>query len=238
MRIPIEGETRRTDPIVFRVGWGTIVIIYIEEERAYLHWVTHHRTGFVLDVRYKVAHPRPIIHRATCPEIRSSKTKHTHWTTGPHLKACALVREELSQWAKEGLKSESEFCPRCQPDHSAEHVPEAENLAGAHLTRLGSDIVSYVLDVAIVHLDEGDPDYLLTVGNLAQCMGKSSAQLAEPLARLIRDGYITISEPIVSGETPRSRSIIYPTPGALRTLPVYADLTEAEVTTELDKLHH
>ena len=65
------------------------MILFLDEDRAYLHWVLHHRTGFVLDC---LRHPRKthlVLHRATCPLVKQAAAKRTHWTTGRHMKGCA-----------------------------------------------------------------------------------------------------------------------------------------------------
>ena len=89
------------------------MIIFLDEEGAYHSWVTHHRPGYVLDWLRKPTKKRPVMHRATCELVRRSKTKRTHWTTGRHLKACALDAEELSAWAAaEG--GDVEYCQTCE----------------------------------------------------------------------------------------------------------------------------
>src|SRR5438132_13359399 len=75
------------------------MILFINEDRAYLNWVTHHRSGFVLDCRRKPGSRVAMLHRATCPDVKRSSGKKTHFTTGPHMKACSLDAEELRTWA-------------------------------------------------------------------------------------------------------------------------------------------
>ncbi len=66
------------------------MILFLDEDRAYLSWVTHHRNGFVLDCHRKPNKHHLMLHRAICPDIKRSATKTTHWTTGHHMKACSL----------------------------------------------------------------------------------------------------------------------------------------------------
>jgi hypothetical protein len=80
------------------------MILFLDEDRAYLSWVTHHRNGFVLDCNRKPTKHHLILHRAICPEIKHSATKTTHWTTGHHMKACSLNAEELKTWALRQMK--------------------------------------------------------------------------------------------------------------------------------------
>jgi hypothetical protein len=75
------------------------VIVFINEDRAYISWLARHRGGFVLDALRKPTRKQPALHRATCDEIRRSPTKRSHWTTGRHLKVCAAQREELLEWS-------------------------------------------------------------------------------------------------------------------------------------------
>lgn len=70
--------------------WETKMILFLDEDLAYLHWVTHHRTGFVLDCLRHSTKAQMVLHRATCPQIKRSESKRTHWTTGKRQKGCSL----------------------------------------------------------------------------------------------------------------------------------------------------
>jgi hypothetical protein len=96
------------------------MIIFLNDERAYLSWVTHHRQGFVLDGKRKPTLGHLVAHRATCQEIKSGCSRHTHWTTGSKLKACSLDRTELEAWAMEETGASPKDCPKCDLDHAAD----------------------------------------------------------------------------------------------------------------------
>lgn len=213
------------------------MLIFLDEERAYLSWVSHHHDGFVLDWLRKPTRKRPTLHRATCPEIRRSKSKRTHWTTGRHLKACSLDLEELTDWARAESGAEPVPCGACAPDHAA----SSEELAAAgsedaHLTRLGEDIVDYVLEAAVIHLDLEDDGYSLTVGDVADYVDKTPGQVTPALLRLVTDGYLRVEGEVPPGATLESARRVYPTEKALRTLPAFEKLSKRRIRGELKRL--
>ena len=89
------------------------MILFLDEDRAYLSWVTHHRSGFVLDCHRKPTKHHLILHRAIRPAIKHSATKTTHWTTGHHMKACSLNADELKTWAHEQTGANASGCVSC-----------------------------------------------------------------------------------------------------------------------------
>src|SRR5947207_1006333 len=111
------------------------MIVFLNDDRAYHSWVTHHRRGFVLDSHRRPAKHAAVLHRASCSDVKHSQTKKTHWTTGPHLKACSLDADELRAWATQETGSEPTDCPSCL---AAEEVhPDDHPL---HLTKLDKEI--------------------------------------------------------------------------------------------------
>jgi hypothetical protein len=104
------------------------------------------------------------------------------------------------------------------------------------LTRLAADILGYVLEAAVMHFDEETPPYHLTVTMIANCMGKSPAQVSPALHRLLDDGYLECTGRSAAGKPIRPRSIVYPTILAFRTLPEWANQTDAELLAELAKI--
>ena len=119
------------------------MILFLDEDRAYLSWVTHHRNGFVLDCNRKPTKHHLMLHRATCPEIKHSATKTTHWTTGHHMKACTLNAEELKAWAHEQSGANPSGCVSCLVTDPSRPVDQP-----IHLTKLDQEILSFVLEVA------------------------------------------------------------------------------------------
>ena len=204
------------------------MILFLDEERAYLYWVAHHRAGFVLDCSRKPTKSRLVLHQATCPEIKTSASKRTHWTTGRHMKACALDREALIAWAGEQAHAEPTLCPACL---SANASPADER--PAHLSRLENEVLTFVLEVASLHLDDRDASYRLTVSKTAQCLSKTPGQLNAALGRLAEAGLLTFVGKSKSGDFSAAGGRLLPTVAAMKTLPSYQDASDAEIEAEL-----
>jgi hypothetical protein len=194
------------------------MILFLDEDRAYLSWVTHHRRGFVLDGNRKPTKHHLMLHRATCPEIKHSATKTTPWTTGHHLKACSLNAEELKAWAKEETGADPNGCVSCL-------VTDEPNPADQpiHLTKLDQEILSFVLEVVTLHLDEGSGDYWLNVGMVAKCLDKTPAQLSAALSRLVVDGLLIVTEKWKPVEPLPTKCGLLPTVLAMKTLAAYQE---------------
>ena len=203
------------------------MILFLNEDRAYLSWVAHHRAGFVLDGRSKPRLSRLVLHRATCPAIKSAHSRRVHWTTGAKLKVCSLQQDELSNWAGEQAAATS-LCPECRPDLKVS--PEREVTRPSKLAR---DILDYILDAAVIHLEHENPPYHLTIGDIAACFAKTPGQLADALHRLSEGGLVTTT----GSNNSIARQIVYPTTRALQTLPAFAAAKDVELQVELAKLH-
>jgi hypothetical protein len=213
------------------------MIIFIHEEQAYRSWLAHHRNGFVVDWLQKPTRKPPVVHRATCTEIRISPSKQTHRTTGRHLKACGLELAELIAWAREESGKEVLQCASCRADQETPGEASAGTAEDHdHLTSLGRAIVDYVLEIAVMCLDGTTTEYSVTVGDVAQCLSKTPAQLTAAIVRLTEDDYIVLEPPLVPGATLLSRTQILPTDKALRTIPAFQGLSASEMTAELARL--
>ncbi len=149
------------------------MIIYLDEDRSYLSWVFHHRDGFVIDWLRQPTRQKPVLHRANCKSIRVSPTKKTHWTTGRHIKACSLDRQKLQQWAQEESGHAVVLCEECLSGASP-----ADDERPGYITKLGRELLDFVLETAVVHLDNQDAGYRLTVGDLADSADKTTGNIA------------------------------------------------------------
>lgn len=207
------------------------MILFIHEDDAFRHWITHHRQGFVLDGVRKPRLGHLVLHRATCPEVKEG-AKHVHATSGRRLKGCSLDSSELQAWCVEETEKGPTICVTC--------MPLSEVAAGddpnRHLTRGEHDILDYVLDVALIHLEPDALPYRLTVGDIAHCLRKTPGQLAVPLNHLIAAGML-----VAPGRTGvyavfSPRQAIFPTVAALQTLPAFAAMAESAVVTEVARL--
>ena len=206
------------------------MIIFLKEDGAYRSWVTHHRQGYVVDGRWKKEFRRLVLHRATCGEIRIAPGKSSHAMTGGRFKACSASHEELVAWAGQCADATPELCSQCQPT-----VLPAMDPADSHhkLSRLSAEILDYVLDVAVIHLDDPTSVYRLTISDIAGCLGKSAAQLTDALRRLTEEGLITVVElPRRARDNVNSRMVL-PTAGALRTLPAFSELADEQLAGQL-----
>ena len=205
-------------------------MIFVNEERAYLSWLAHHRRGFVMEMLRKPTRKSPVVHRAACREVKSSKSKKTHFTTGRHIKACSLDREELLAWAATEA-GEPVYCNECKPT--------ADDASYAHqerrLTKLGKDIVDYVVEAAVVCLDEDAP-YDVTAGSVAAYLNKSPAQISSALLRLVEDDYLRIDGNAGGRKSLECLARIYPTADALRMLSTFEHMSPGEVSEELGQL--
>jgi hypothetical protein len=213
------------------------MVIFLNEERAYLSWTGHHREGFVVAGLRRPTKKTPVLHRAACGEIKSGSGGRSHWTTGRHLMACSLDRQELIEWSRREYDEPPLACGECRPDVelSLEQLG-ASNEGDNHLTHLGKEIVDYVVESAVIQLDQDEPQYHLTVGDVAAALGKTAAQTSGPLLRLVETGYLRIEGILTPGKPLPKRRPVYPTAVALCTLPAFAEMAPAELQTELARL--
>lgn len=204
------------------------MILFLDEERAYLNWAAHHRAGFVLDCMRHPTKAHLTLHRATCPTIKRSPSKRTHWTTGKHMKACSLDVGQLKAWALDQAGHEPTECAECMHEPPPEITP--------HLTRLDRDILDYVLEIAAIHLDDADYPYRVTASMVARCLGKTEGQLMAALHRLIDDGLLVLDGATKPDDALPLRASVMPTVKAFRTLPAFAEMAADDLQDELRKL--
>ncbi len=198
-----------------------------------MSWVTHHREGFVIDWMRQPTRQTPVIHRATCRSIRAAHGKTTHWTTGRHLKACSLDRGKLVAWVTGQGAGEPVWCRECLVSSDTDEEPGRPR----PITKLGRQILDFVVEVAVIHLDKRDFDYRLTVDDVAHSQDKTVGQIAQALLRLVQSGYLNLDGP---GE-PRSAPLrpdqrVFPTASALQNLPAFENQPAADIHRELQLL--
>ena len=208
------------------------MILFMNEDAAYRSWVTHHRDGFVLDGRHRPRWAQLKLHRAACPLMKHAPTKRTSWTKGSRFKACSLNRQEILDWVSSELGRSLELCPKCSPDVESVSVADEPR----RLSHLAAEIVDYVLEVTTIHLDSENSQYRLTVEAIAAYMGKSPAQVAPTLKRLVDNGYLASDDQRQETAVFRARQTVYPTATALRMLPYFVDWPDASLRVELEKL--
>jgi hypothetical protein len=144
-----------------------------------------------------------------------------------------LDAAELASWALEQTGGGLVACSECQPDH--EETATAEHQPTQALTRLGTDILSYILDLAVMYLDGEERHYHPNIEGIAAYLAKSTGQIMPALHRLIEEGYLECDPPATDGAPPAT-SIIYPTAQALRTIPAFEAMAASTVAAELQSL--
>ena len=210
---------------------SSAMLIFLNDDRAYLYWVAHHRHGFVLDGKRK---PRPshlMVHRATCQEIKSAASRHTtHWTTGSRLKACSLDRNELQAWAVEETGAAPEGC-HCNLENQS--PPDSDHV---QLSKLARDVLEYILEAALIHLEIEHPPYHLTVGDISAFFGKTPGQMSPVLQRLLEGGFLTVQGRVGTAVAFAPKRVVLPTMTALRTLEAFRTESDSTNREELAKL--
>lgn len=206
------------------------MIIFLNDDRAYLYWVAHHRPGFVLDGKRKPKLGHLVVHRATCHEIKSPASQRAHWTTGSKLKACCLDRAELEDWAIQETGASPEHCPKCGKKEADIHDSQA------HLSKLASEVLEYILEAAIIHFEVERPPYHLTVADIAACFGKTPGQISPVLHRLLEAGFITIQGHVGPVAPVPPKRVVLPTVTAIRTLEAFRAESDSTIQIELAKL--
>jgi hypothetical protein len=205
--------------------------IFVDDDEAYLHWVTHHRRGFVIDGSRRPRWHAMVLHRTTCPHVRTRADRRTHWTTAGKFRACADDWWQLQAWATEESGAGAQLCDGCQPLNEVadvEHSPEK-------LTKLAAEVLDYVLESATIHLENVYPPYKLCVGDIAACFAKTPGQLAAALQQLNDGGWLDVDRKSHDGHW-KPRQKIFPTVAALQTLTAYRDSSDSDLRAELAKL--
>jgi hypothetical protein len=102
------------------------VIIFIEEDEAYLHWIDQNRAGFVINAQRRPAPTYLILHRAICSRISSAAR--TNWTTRQYIKICSAHLDQLQAWARREIGGDLKPCSFCcrdlKPSAPLEFAPE------------------------------------------------------------------------------------------------------------------
>ncbi len=197
--------------------------IIVNDDQAYASWITHHHHGFVLDCPKPPARGHCRLHLANCPLVKPRKR--AAMTTGRRVKACALDPTDLIDWAA-AMGCDTRACETCTPEH-----PPGGALAPVRLTRLGGDVLSYVVDLAVMFLDGEQPRFEPTIEAVAGYLGKSAPQLLPAVRRLSDDGYLALHR---TGS--RGRLYLLPTAQAMRTVPAFAELASEQLDQELARL--
>jgi hypothetical protein len=213
------------------------VIIILNDDPVYVSWLRRHRSGFVLDTRRKATARNTMLHRASCAQIRKPTTKRTHWTTGGRMKACSEVRDELTEWASEQIGRVPNSCRLCDPtgDDSPAAKASGHGPAERPLTKLENDIVSAVVESAVIHLDN-NLEHQMTVADVARYLSKTPGQISAALQRLHSAQILELEQDLTSGDSLTPTLRVLPTAKSLRSVPAFATISADKLQDELAAL--
>lgn len=105
-----------------------------------------------------------------------------------------------------------------------------------HLSKLASEILEYILEAALIHLEIEQPPYRLTVGDIAACFGKTPGQVSPVLHRLLEAGFVILHGNRNTAAAIRPKQVVLPTVAAMRTLEAFQSECDSTIQAELAKL--
>lgn len=203
------------------------MIVFLNEDQAYLQWVRRHREGFVLAGRRWPKLGQFKLHRASCCELRASD----HPTKGSRLLAVSAQREELEDWASQQSQS-IDSCDTCRPSDAMDPNP-----AAMHLSPLAREVLDYVVESAEIHFGRESPPYKLSIEEIAGCFAKTPGQLSHALHQLTDHGLTELEGRLARHGKVAPRNRIYPTLRALLLCGSYESSGIGELEAELARLH-
>jgi hypothetical protein len=240
---------------------GLRMLIFINDDSGCLTWLNRRPNSALVEGMRDRTGRRLLLHAAACSRLRNA-LRRSLATTADRWVAAALHAPELVEWCLEEYGVEPVNCPNCAASETnavdtssvgATAVKQSVAKPGAAgattaastgdddenrpIPRLGRDILNYVLDVAIIHLEPDVRPYHLTVGDVAQCLRKTPRQLAATFERLVDEGLLAIGQAHGRGPDRDETRPIHPTADALRTLEYYASRDRRTVNRDLAKLH-
>lgn len=97
------------------------MIIFIEEDEAYLRWIDENPGGLVVNALRRPTPAYLKLHRATCPHI--STDKRSNWTGPDYIKVGSASLDELKAWALHEIGGQLQSCAFCfRPAEEPESV--------------------------------------------------------------------------------------------------------------------
>lgn len=206
------------------------MLIFVDDDAAYRHWVTHHRSAYVVTGRWRPRWSRLELHRAACPQVRDPLARRAGLTTGGRFKAGATAAAPLLDWfavAAVPLPT----CSACQPLDAT-----LTGAADPHLTHLDREILDYILEASAIHLEDDSPRYAVTLGDIATSLRHRPAHIGQSVQRLIDNGLLEIPGAPPTGRRLTARRLVLPTALALRRLEGWDQAPAEQLARELDKL--
>jgi hypothetical protein len=87
------------------------VVVFVDDDAAYLHWIAANPNAHVLNVARSLA-ATPTLHRAACHTISGTPARGRVWT-GPYIEACAGDAAALQRWSKANIGHAPRPCGAC-----------------------------------------------------------------------------------------------------------------------------
>ena len=86
-----------------------------------------------------------------------------------------------------------------------------------------------------MYLDGEEPRFEPTVEDIGLSVGKTAAQIAPAIHRLIEEGYLECGAPAATKAVPHTATI-YPSARLLRTIPAFGEMSPESLDAELKRL--
>lgn len=93
------------------------MIIFINDDKAYLRWTDENPDGYVINTARKPKPDYTVLHKSSCGTI--SSTERSNWTTTDFIKVCSRDLNELKEWVAETTGGACQPCQKCNPDIQA-----------------------------------------------------------------------------------------------------------------------
>jgi len=89
------------------------VDIFVNDDEAYLQWLTKNPNGFIVNSYLHPSKDYLILHQSSCWTISTPTRK--NWTTTGFIKVCSIDKNKLSNWSIKEVGGELRPCQICNP---------------------------------------------------------------------------------------------------------------------------
>lgn len=223
---------------------------FIDDDDAYLQWISAHPSGFVVNCARKPKSNYLMLHRASCSHLTTPTV--SNWTND-YIKVCSEDARALQHWAATTTAGELSPCQVCKPDMQSMNSPEVSALRGVEPTMAADGLMRVVppqitsgceeLDRAwqkhahsilerpgvLIHDTEEDLNWHAFLGHSLDMQGFRAAEFVgvDPLSRSVPD-FIPLKTRGLGirelGQLWKEKAIQEHLLGNLRGLPVQATL--------------
>lgn len=105
-----QSPARRTIPCDGECG----LIIFTDDDAAYLQWVKQHPLGYVLNATRPPLPDFLVLHLASCRAVYGEPSVGDYWTA-ESVKVCSTDRAEIEAWAQNEVGGQVMTCELCHP---------------------------------------------------------------------------------------------------------------------------